>query len=136
MISQILVYVVDYFLEQLASHHALFIYIFYPEHPEKVSISIKNHTGPMIEGNSYTLQCDVQNTGPLQLLTVNWNKVKGLRGNEDVINPRILANESTTLTISPSRNDTSYSCSAELRLGEKNPRIIQSNTLSITVHCK
>ncbi|XP_060753224.1 hemicentin-2-like [Tachysurus vachellii] len=106
------------------------------KHPEKVSISIKNHSGPMIEGNSYMLQCDVQNTGPLELLTVNWNKVKGQTGNEDFIKPRILANESTTLTISPSRNDTSYSCSAELRLGEKNSHIIRSNPLYIEVHYK
>ncbi|XP_030196260.1 uncharacterized protein LOC115531256 isoform X3 [Gadus morhua] len=40
--------------------------------PDTVSISVQNHSGPLQEGRSYTLQCDVFNVAPVAALTVSW----------------------------------------------------------------
>ncbi|TSO47183.1 Vascular cell adhesion protein 1 [Bagarius yarrelli] len=107
--------------------------------PEKVSIGTLDHTGPMIEGNNYTLRCDIRNVAPVHLLTVNWYKGKYHIKNESFPSgTEFLANKTATLTIFPSRNDniTSYSCEAELQLPLKNPIKVKSNPFNITVYYK
>uniref|UniRef100_A0AAY5F6L0 Ig-like domain-containing protein n=1 Tax=Electrophorus electricus TaxID=8005 RepID=A0AAY5F6L0_ELEEL len=110
--------------------------------PDNVSISIVNHTGPVIEGTQYELQCDVQNVAPVQLLTVKWYKGQTLLTdtffNDSIKTP---VNQSATLQISPSRADDAadYWCEAELRLGPAGPQpppTMKSNPLNITVYYK
>ncbi|KAK1785530.1 hypothetical protein P4O66_018890 [Electrophorus voltai] len=110
--------------------------------PDNVSISIVNHTGPVIEGTQYELQCDVQNVAPVQLLTVKWYKGQTLLTDTFFNEPtKTPVNQSATLQISPSRADDAadYWCEAELRLGPAAPQpppTMKSNPLNITVHYK
>ncbi|KAL0992894.1 hypothetical protein UPYG_G00100650 [Umbra pygmaea] len=111
--------------------------------PDSVSISPLNHSGPMVEGNRYQLQCKIQNVAPLQNLVVKWYK-----GNEsiDTKTYRDSSNkkpvtESPTLTINPSREDdgAQFRCEAELHLGPGGPQTpptVTSEPLYITVHYK
>uniref|UniRef100_A0AAR2K4T8 Ig-like domain-containing protein n=1 Tax=Pygocentrus nattereri TaxID=42514 RepID=A0AAR2K4T8_PYGNA len=110
--------------------------------PESVSISTVNHTGPMIEGGQYELQCDIQNVAPAELLTVSWFKGDTLVNKETFANSiKTPVNRSATLQISPSRADdgAQYRCEAELDLGPEGPQpppTVTSDPLNITVHYK
>uniref|UniRef100_A0A4W4HAT0 Ig-like domain-containing protein n=1 Tax=Electrophorus electricus TaxID=8005 RepID=A0A4W4HAT0_ELEEL len=108
--------------------------------PDNVYNSIVNHTGPVIEGRQYELQCDVQNVAPVHRLTVKWYKgqtlLKDTFFNDSIKTP---VNQSATLQISPSRADDAadYWCEAELRLepaAPQPPPTMKSNPLNITVH--
>ncbi|XP_053348650.1 hemicentin-1-like isoform X1 [Clarias gariepinus] len=106
--------------------------------PDQVSISTVNHTGPMMEGRDYELQCDIRNVAPLKLLTVKWFKGNESVGNINFPNnsTKNPVNQSTRLQISPSANVT-YRCEAMLNLGPRGPQpspIVKSNKLNITVH--
>ncbi|XP_031690051.1 intercellular adhesion molecule 1 [Oncorhynchus kisutch] len=108
--------------------------------PDRVSISVLNHSGPMVEGTQYQLQCDIQNIAPLQNLVVKWYKGNKLLDNViySNVNKRP-ENVSATLMISPSRNDDGdqYRCRAELDLGPEGPQphpTVTSEPLNITVH--
>uniref|UniRef100_A0A4W5RQ69 Ig-like domain-containing protein n=1 Tax=Hucho hucho TaxID=62062 RepID=A0A4W5RQ69_9TELE len=112
------------------------------ENPESVSISVLSHSGPMVEGTKYQLQCDIQNIAPLQNLVVKWYK-----GNEPLDNvaysnvSKTPENVSPTLMIIPGRDDdgAQYKCRAELDLGPEGPQphpTVTSKPLTITVHCE
>ncbi|KAI1884280.1 hypothetical protein AGOR_G00224810 [Albula goreensis] len=109
--------------------------------PDSVSISAVNHTGPMLEGEQYQLQCEVQNIAPVQYLTLRW-----YRGQTEVYNhtfsdltPDLPVQVSSTLLITPNHTDdgAQYSCVAELELGPEGPQPspeVKSEPLNITVH--
>nr|XP_046160389.1 hemicentin-1-like [Oncorhynchus gorbuscha] len=108
--------------------------------PDSVSISVLRHSGPMVEGTQYQLQCDIQNIAPLQNLVVKWYK-----GNEPLDHvtystvSKTPVDVSATLMISPRRDDdgAQYRCRAELDLGPEGPQhTVTSEPLSITVHYK
>ncbi|KAL7826835.1 hypothetical protein AOLI_G00320440 [Acnodon oligacanthus] len=110
--------------------------------PDRVSISTVDLSGPMIEGEQYKLQCDIQNVAPVELLTVSWFKGDTLLDkktfNDSIETP---VNQSSTLQISPSRADdgAQYWCKAELDLGPQgtqHPAPVTSDPLNITVHYK
>ncbi|XP_026785439.3 hemicentin-1 isoform X3 [Pangasianodon hypophthalmus] len=105
--------------------------------PDRVSISTVGHTGPMIEGREYELQCDIQNVAPVQLLTVNWYKGNNLVKNQSFDETTNPADKTATLKISPSRNDikTQYHCEAKLKPAPDNSTV-KSDLLNITVHYK
>ena len=110
------------------------------ELPDDVSISPLNHTGPMVEGTEYQLQCDILNVAPVQNLTVTWYK-----GNETIKTDsysdqsKTPVNESSILTITPSREDDGalYRCEAQLNLGPEGPHpsAIDSD-FNLTVLCE
>ncbi|KAG7460303.1 hypothetical protein MATL_G00220130 [Megalops atlanticus] len=108
--------------------------------PDSVSISSVDHTGPMVEGRQYQLQCEVQNIAPVQNLTVKWYRGESLE-NETTFNSNTKTpmTVSSTLTITPSEADdgAQYSCVAELELGPEGPQPppeVTSEPLKITVH--
>ncbi|XP_043089681.1 hemicentin-1 [Puntigrus tetrazona] len=116
--------------------------------PDSVSISTVDHSGPMMEGEEYELQCDVLGVAPVQYLTVKWYKGQTLLHqttfnqttfNNDTI--RTPVNETATLLIRPDRADdgAQYKCVAELELGAEGPQPHPTNSsdpLSVTVHFK
>ncbi|NP_001091731.1 intercellular adhesion molecule 5 precursor [Danio rerio] len=107
--------------------------------PDSVSISALNHTGPMIEGIQYELQCDVYNVAPAQSLTVNWYKGKTLVNQTSFTDTsKSSVNMTSYLLIQPDRtdNEAQYRCEAALNLGEEGPQpppTVTSEPLSITV---
>ncbi|KAG9329058.1 hypothetical protein JZ751_008197 [Albula glossodonta] len=108
--------------------------------PDSVSISAVGHVGPMLEGEQYQLQCEVQNIAPVQYLTVKWYKGETLEDQttyDDLTKTPV--NVSSTLLITPTSTDdrAQYSCVAELELGPEGPEPHPADTsepLTITVH--
>uniref|UniRef100_A0A4W5Q115 Ig-like domain-containing protein n=1 Tax=Hucho hucho TaxID=62062 RepID=A0A4W5Q115_9TELE len=107
--------------------------------PDSMSISVLSHSGPIVEGTKYQLQCDIQNIAPLRNLVVKWYK-----GNEPLDNvsysnaSKTPEDVSPTLMIIPSRDDdgAQYRCRAELDLGPEGPQpplIMTSEPLDFTV---
>ncbi|KAL0992893.1 hypothetical protein UPYG_G00100640 [Umbra pygmaea] len=108
--------------------------------PDSVSISPLSHSGPMVEGNQYQLQCNIQNVAPLKNLVVKWYK-----GNESIDtktyrdpNKKKPVNKSLTLNITASRDDdgAQFRCEAELHLGPEGPQTpptVTSELLNIIV---
>ncbi|KAL6460502.1 hypothetical protein MHYP_G00304680 [Metynnis hypsauchen] len=110
--------------------------------PDSVSISTVGHTGPMIEGGQYELQCDIKNVAPVEFFTVSWFKGDTLVNNETFTGSiQTPVNRSPTLQISPSRADdgAQYRCEAELDLGPDGPQPpppVTSHPLNIAVDYK
>ncbi|XP_038849177.1 uncharacterized protein LOC120047695 isoform X2 [Salvelinus namaycush] len=109
------------------------------ETPDSVSISPLSHSGPMMEGKKYQLQCDIQNIAPLQNLVVRWYKgnetIETQRFNDSTKKP---VNMSSTLTITHRRyeGEVEYKCEAELDLGPEGPKpsALSSKPLNVTVY--
>lgn len=113
------------------------------EFPDQVSISTVGHTGPLIEGKQYELQCDVHNVAPVDLLTVNWYKGQHLVAKTSFSDStKTPVNQSTRFHISLNRADDGvrYRCEAELKLsrtkaGTQASSKVASQVLGLTVHC-
>ncbi|KAK2916676.1 hypothetical protein QQF64_025248 [Cirrhinus molitorella] len=107
--------------------------------PDSVSISFVNHSGPMIEGKQYELQCDVQNVAPVQILSVIWYKGQ-TRLNQTTFTDTIKTpvNKTDTLLITADRADdgAQYGCEAKLDLGAEGPQPVNLKSLISTVHFK
>ncbi|KAM9784160.1 transmembrane and immunoglobulin domain-containing protein 1-like isoform 2-T2 [Syngnathus typhle] len=94
--------------------------------PDSVTITVVNHTGPMVAGKEYQLLCEVQNVAPVQYLNLKW-----YRGRNEVYNRSFTdltspspVQVSSILVITPSQADDGvrYSCVAELELGPEGPQ--------------
>ncbi len=112
------------------------------ETPDSVFISSVDHSGPMTEGEQYTLQCDVHDVAPVQYLTVKWYKGQTLLNQTtftDTIKTPV--DETVTLLIRPDRADdgAQYRCEAELDLGAEGPQPHPTNSskpLNVEIYCK
>lgn len=112
----------------------------YAELPDKVSISMGDHTGPMFEGIHYELLCDVQNVAPVHLLTVNWYKDDDLVESQNMTShfKKIPVNQSFSLQIFPRETDSGslYMCKVVLNLEQQRPDdnlIVTSEPFNVTV---
>ncbi|KAG1968856.1 vascular cell adhesion protein [Pimephales promelas] len=110
--------------------------------PDSVSISTVNHTGPMMEGNQYELQCDVLNVAPVQNLIINWYKGQTLVDQTNFTDTiKTPVSKTSKLLIRPDGADDGdqYWCEAKLELGEEGPQPppeVTSDPLNITVYFK
>ena len=99
--------------------------MFITEEPDSVTISQSSHTGPMVEGMTYQLQCDVISVAPVRNLTVIWYKEHKPIHMQSFDNLTVLTpvNESSTLTITPHREDNGalIYCETQMNLGPPGP---------------
>ncbi|XP_026116714.1 protein amalgam-like isoform X4 [Carassius auratus] len=93
-----------------------------------ISISFVNHSGAVIVGKQYELQCIIQNVDPSKSVVVRWYKLS--QTNSTDANMTLVSN-SSKLQISPSKTDdgAQYWCEVE------GTPPVSSERLNITVHC-
>ncbi|XP_051569572.1 hemicentin-1-like [Myxocyprinus asiaticus] len=108
---------------------------------QDIFIITVNHTGPMIVGNQYELQCCIQKIFPDQSLVVRWYKGQTLVDLITVNSTNSTMNVTASHSITPNRTDdgAQYRCEAELQLGAEGPQPpprVTSEPLYIAVHVK
>ncbi|KAG7255243.1 hypothetical protein CRUP_017165, partial [Coryphaenoides rupestris] len=119
----------------------------FAEPPDNVSISFVNHTGPLLEGHQYTLQCHVQEVAPVQNLTVTFYRGGATLGevqscrNSSKKSTKSPVSETFTVSINSSREDdgVQYWCEAQLDLGPQGPQpppVMRSLKLNDMVYFK
>lgn len=99
-----------------------------------ISISTVSHTGPMIAGEWYELQCFIQNV-VFKIVDVRWYKLNQINVTETIKTP---ANLTYKVRIRPDRADDGAQFWCEAKLEAKGPQrysTMSSDHLSITVHC-
>ncbi|KAL6111012.1 uncharacterized protein ACO6RY_19977 [Pungitius sinensis] len=108
--------------------------------PHKVSISV-NHTGPMMEGHRYTLQCTVEDVAPVKNLFVTFYRGQTALGLPQSINrpDEESVTQNFPLDINPGREDdgAEFWCEAKLELGPEGPKlppVETSQKITATVH--
>ncbi|KAM3623376.1 uncharacterized protein V6R79_010364 [Siganus canaliculatus] len=110
--------------------------------PDDVSISFANHSGPLLEGHQYTLQCTVQGVAPVDKLNVTFYKGQTPLIQQASTNSTGTSNPVTavyTTSITPDLHDDGqhYWCEAKLELGPEGPQhtpVVTSQRLTATVH--
>ncbi|XP_001920347.3 vascular cell adhesion protein 1 [Danio rerio] len=109
--------------------------------PDSVSISLVNHSSPVVEGREYQLQCEVHNVAPVQYLVLRWYREQTEVYNHSFseLTPATPVQVSSTLLIVPNRAEdgAQYRCEAELQLGPEGPQpppTVLSPSLNIAVH--
>ncbi|XP_068583849.1 intercellular adhesion molecule 1-like [Cebidichthys violaceus] len=106
--------------------------------PDNVLISFVDHTGPMFEGQQYTLQCTVENVAPVENLTVTFYRGQtALDQQQSNINDTkkkpVTDVFSLNITLSKEDDGVQYWCEAKLELGPDGPQLSPvATSLNIT----
>ncbi|XP_047435373.1 intercellular adhesion molecule 1-like isoform X2 [Mugil cephalus] len=109
--------------------------------PEHVSISFVHHTGPMVEGHQYQLQCTVENVAPVKHLVVTFYRGETVldQPQSKSSEPYKPVTETFTLNINASKEDNGaqFWCEAKLELGPEGPQpppVVKSENIAATVN--
>ncbi|KAF3852614.1 hypothetical protein F7725_005969, partial [Dissostichus mawsoni] len=113
------------------------------KHPDNVSISFVNHTGPMSEGQQFTLLCEVQDVAPVKNLRVTFYKGQTALGHthSSKNTDKKPVSEVFTLNIISTKADdgVEFWCEAKLELGAEGPQpppVVESEKLTAAVLCE
>ncbi|XP_030635978.1 uncharacterized protein LOC115816933 isoform X2 [Chanos chanos] len=109
--------------------------------PDRVSLRFVSGSGPMVEGNQYQLECEVQSVAPVQSLTVKWFRGKTLLHESNVSQcsvtghsyEGVTATDRYTITASREDHGVQYKCEAELKLDLPESLKYQSEPISIRI---
>ncbi|XP_068583669.1 vascular cell adhesion protein 1-like [Cebidichthys violaceus] len=112
--------------------------------PDDVSVSFVDHTGPMFEGQQYTLQCTVENVAPVENLTVTFYRGQTALDQQqsNINNPKkkpVTDVFSLNFTLSKEDDGVQYWCEAKLELGPDGPErppVVTSQNITTTVFYK
>ncbi|XP_023814401.1 intercellular adhesion molecule 1-like [Oryzias latipes] len=109
--------------------------------PTNVSISVLNHSGPMLEKSQYNLVCEVGDVAPAENLTVTFYRGQTELGKAQYsrTTSRKPENGSFSLSLNATKEDdgAQFSCGAKLELGPEGPQrplVVRSQSLTATVH--
>lgn len=109
--------------------------------PDSVSMSHLSQMVPMVEGQTYRMQCDIVNVAPVRNLSVNWhkgNKVFYTQTFDESHQTPVNMTSVYNLTAHRDDNGAQIWCEAKLKFEPTapNPPAIQSNSHEMNVQCK
>ncbi|XP_047434310.1 vascular cell adhesion protein 1-like isoform X2 [Mugil cephalus] len=109
--------------------------------PEHVSISFVHHTGPMVEGHQYQLQCTVENVAPAKHLVVTFYRgeivLDKLQSKSSEPYKPVTETFTLNITVSKEDNGAQFWCEAKLELGPEGPQpppVVKSENITATVN--
>ncbi|XP_031718836.1 neural cell adhesion molecule 1-like [Anarrhichthys ocellatus] len=110
--------------------------------PRNVSISFVDPTGPMFEGQQYTLQCTVEDVAPVENLTVTFYRGRTVLSQQqsninDTEKKPLTDIFSLNITLSKEDDGVQYWCEAKLELGPDGPQrppVVTSRNITTTVY--
>lgn len=114
---------------------------FYTEMPDSVSMSQRSQMVHVVEGQEYSMQCDIVNVAPASRLSVHWHKGNNILNTTSFIESSLSpVNKSSVMGLIAHRNDngTQIWCEAELKFEPTGPNLpaIHSAPHEVIVLCK
>ena len=116
---------------------------FFTDTPGTVSVSVQNHDGPLREGQSYKLRCDVSSVAPAAALTVSWlrrGEIVKTQTYEEYLKTKTPKNVSSTLEVTAYRNNMNemITCRTTFDPKQEGPseQFNTSKSYQVIVNCK